>query len=235
MPGILLDKDGTLIDFDATWLPVYRSVVLHLAGGDEAWAEEMLVATGYDRELGRCRAGSTICVGTTMQMVPAWRPDLSGVELEDAIRHVDTMFTDGALDHITPITDLAALFTRLAQDGYRLGIATNDVTRSALACFDHFGLSGQLDFITGYDGVAEPKPAPDMVLAFCAACEIEPSHVVVVGDNVQDLEMGIAAGVRLTVGVLSGHADAQDFAACADIVLDTVADLPQALDRQRAL
>ena len=27
--GILFDKDGTLLDFDATWLPAYRMVADH--------------------------------------------------------------------------------------------------------------------------------------------------------------------------------------------------------------
>ena len=42
-----------------------------------------------------------------------------------------------------------------------------------------------------------------MVLGFCEAVEVAPGEVAVVGDAVHDLAMGRAAGVGLTVGVLS--------------------------------
>ena len=54
--------------------------------------------------------------------------------------------------------------------------------------------------------------------------------MAVVGDNVHDLEMGLAAGAGLRVGVLSGNCDAGDFEGKADVVLETVADLPALLD-----
>ena len=144
-------------------------------------------------------------------MVAEWRPDLSGVEFDAAVTKIDDLFAVETARSATPVTDLEVLFGRLRIDGYRLGIATNDVTRSAHACFEHLELSSHLDFITGYDGVETAKPAPDMAHAFCAACGIEPRDIVVVGDNIHDLEMGVAAGVGLTVGVLTGNAAAEDF------------------------
>ena len=107
------------------------------------------------------------------------------------------MFAEGASRNVVPITDLAHLFARLKNDGFALGIATNDGTRSAELCFQQMGLASELDFITGYDGVEQAKPAPDMAYAFCAACALEPKDIVVVGDNIHDLEMGLAAGAGL--------------------------------------
>lgn len=229
MRGVLFDKDGTLIDFESTWLPIYRSVVLYLSDGDDARSAQMLERSGFVERSGRCLPGSIMSAGTTDQMVACWRPDLEGDAFLATVEQVDEMFVAGALDHLTPITDLSALFKRLKLDGFRLGISTNDVTRSAHACFDHLGVTGQLDFITGYDGVKCAKPAPDMALAFCAACRIEPKDVVVVGDNIHDLEMGVAAGAGLNVGVLTGGAAREDLDGFAHIVLDSVADLPDAL------
>ena len=49
--GILFDKDGTLIDFRATWVPAYRGVAEELAvglGGSAALARVLLARLGYD-------------------------------------------------------------------------------------------------------------------------------------------------------------------------------------------
>ena len=228
--GVLFDKDGTLIDFEATWQPVYRKVARHVVDGDAARADDLLERAGFDPVANRCRAGSLLAVGTAEELAALWYPGLSGAALASMVVELDDMFTAGALEHVAPITDLDALFGTLRRGGRRLGIATNDVTRSADACFDHLGLTAMLDFITGYDGVAQAKPAPDMLHAFCSACDLEPGQVAVVGDNVHDLEMGLAAGAGLRVGVLSGNCEAQDFGGRADVVLDTVADLPALLD-----
>lgn len=226
MRGVLFDKDGTLIDFDSTWIPLYREAALDLALGDEALAQGMLVRAGLDPVGGRCAPGSLLAVGTTDRLVAEWRPDLRGAALDETVRRVDLMFTEGATRSAVPITDLERLFSRLRGDGFRLGIATNDVTSSAEACFERLGLRAMLDFVAGYDAVKRPKPAPDMAIAFADACNIEPGDVVVVGDNIHDLEMGLAAGSGLTIGVLTGNSDREHFGGRADCVTESVEAVP---------
>ena len=34
--GVLFDKDGTFVDFDATWGPATHAIIHALAGGDPA-------------------------------------------------------------------------------------------------------------------------------------------------------------------------------------------------------
>lgn len=230
--GVLFDKDGTLIDFDSTWVPLYRAAAAELADGDDEWVERMLLITGYDPVSGRCLPGTLLTVGTTDQMVSAWRPDLSGGALRAAVDRADEVFVEGASRNLTPLTDLTDLFQSLRTSGFRVGVATNDNTRSARKCFEALGVSDLLDFVTGYDGVANAKPAPDMMLAFCETCALEPANVVVVGDNIHDLEMGVAAGAGFTIGVLSGNAAESDFAERASVVLASVADVPDELARR---
>ncbi|MCH7793725.1 MAG: hypothetical protein IH900_01095, partial [Proteobacteria bacterium] len=46
--GILFDKDGTLLDYAATWMTANRVAALAAAGGDRALSERLLIAGGYD-------------------------------------------------------------------------------------------------------------------------------------------------------------------------------------------
>ena len=87
------------------------------------------------------------------------------------------------------------------------------------------------DAAYGYDGVANPKPAPDAVYAFCDLTGLKPSQIAMVGDNRHDLQMARAGGVGLAVGVLSGTGTRESLAQLADVVLDSVADLPAFLGR----
>ena len=66
------------------------------------------------------------------------------------------------------------------------------------------------DAAYGYDAVANPKPAPDTILAFCDLTGLKPSEIAMVGDNRHDLEMARAGGAGLAVGVLSRHRHARD-------------------------
>lgn len=91
------------------------------------------------------------------------------------------------------------------------------------------GVAQLFDAAYGYDAVANPKPAPDTIQAFCDLTGLRPAEIAMVGDNRHDLEMARAGGCGLAVGVLSGTGTRESLAGIADVVLDSVADLPDFL------
>jgi phosphoglycolate phosphatase len=227
--GILFDKDGTLIDFPSTWEPVLRALALEFAGGNRARADELMTMAGYDHEQGLFRPGSIWSAGNTLDLVMVWLPDASDSERAGVARWVDDYCQRVAPDTAVPVTDLVKYFRRLRHAGFSLGVATNDVTRSALATMERLGVADLLSAILGYDSVARPKPAADMVIAFCAEAAIDPGEVAVVGDNLHDLVMARAAGAALAIGVLTGNGTHDDLRPYADHILDSIEDLPQLL------
>ncbi|MFV2092771.1 MAG: HAD family hydrolase, partial [Hyphomicrobiales bacterium] len=125
-----------------------------------------------------------------------------------------------------PAPELPALFAELQAMGLKLGVATNDNTASAHAAIEQLGIGDWVDFVAGYDSVSTPKPAPDMVLAFCAACAVTPDQVLLIGDTLTDMETGHEAKTGLKIGVLSGNGTAAGLMPRADALLADVGGLP---------
>lgn len=223
--GILFDKDGTLLDFFETWIPAYRaaSQVAAALAGDPAISERMLRATGYDLGSGALDPLSLLAGGTTAQICDAWADEAGIVEREEFSRLVHEAMDQHAARFPVPVADgLDTLFERLAGQGYALGIATMDSEFVARVTAETLGLSEWLSFLAGYNSGHGVKPEPGMVLGFCAATGLEPAEVMVVGDTDRDMGMARSAGAGMAVGVLTGASPADQLAAIADRVIDSV-------------
>ena len=227
--AILFDKDGTLIDFAATWAPVVKALAVEFSGGHQPTADELLAIAGYDAARDSFRGGSVWAGGTSRDLVAAWRPGASAAEIEEATRFVDNFCMAHAPGSAVPVADLEPLFRDLKAEGLKLGIATNDSEHSAKTTAARLGVDHLFDRILGYDSVVNAKPAPDMVLDFCAALSLAPATVAVVGDNIHDIAMARAAGAGLAIGVLTGNSSHDELAPHADHVIASVADLPRLL------
>lgn len=231
--GILFDKDGTLLDFEATWGPLYRRLALELAGDDMEKAQSLLLAGGLDPVSGRVVAGSVLGAGTTHDIVDLWFPQLPEPEFAEMVRRIDAAFHAHGSASSVPVPRLIETIQRLVGDGYLLGVATNDSTHAARHAIAAVGVDAHLPHVHGYDSVARPKPAPDLVHAFAEAAGLKPGEIAVVGDNRHDLEMARAAGAGAAIGVLTGNSGLADLAPLADAVLKSIADLPDWLDWAR--
>lgn len=223
--GILFDKDGTLLDFEATWLPVLRDAARAAAGEDQGLTDHLLQVGGYDSQADRVHAGSLLAAGNTREICLAWAEHLPGRRCEDLVPLVDRVFEEGGARHAVAVTDLTPLFRRLKARGLFLGVATNDSLSGARASLGNFEILELLDFLAGYDSGFGVKPGPGMVLGFCEQVGLEPGSIAVVGDNTHDLEMARRAGAGLRIGVLTGNSTQSDLAPLADHVLSSIDDL----------
>lgn len=233
MRAILFDKDGTLLDFEATWSPILKVMALDAAKGDVDAAAGLLEIGGYDPETGGFRSGSVLAAGTSRSIVELWHPRLSGDRLAEAVVRMDRAFHDHGVKHSVPIEGVGETLDLLAARGFVMGVATNDATLAARTSLDVLGMGQHLPHVFGYDSVPRPKPAADLVLAFAAATGIAPVDIIVVGDNAHDIEMARAAQAGLAIGVLSGNSGRDDLAPIADGLIECVRDLPDWLHQNR--
>src|SRR3712207_6283148 len=70
--GILFDKDGTLIDFDATWGPAAYEVMRELARGDAATLRTLMEISHYIEEERRFLPSSPLVAGSSAHYGPLW-------------------------------------------------------------------------------------------------------------------------------------------------------------------
>lgn len=227
--GVLFDKDGTLIDVNATWVPIYREVLMELFATDAPGAEALMAKGGYDSASGKFRAGSVLAGGTTRQIAEIWWPGLPADELAGKIHVLDHGYTHLVRDRLAPLAPLEPILTDLRGMGLRLGIATNDSHVSAKAHMAQIGAIGHFEEIIAADTVAIPKPSGHMVRRFSEVTGLPPSAIAMVGDNHHDMEEARAGGAGLAIAVLSGNAAYGDIAHLADHTIDSVADLPALL------
>ncbi len=225
--GVLFDKDGTLIDFFAMWIPAYEEAarLVTEAMGRPELLDAILRSGGYDPTTQRVTPGSVLASGTNQEVVEAWAAAAGSAWRSSCAAIVHETFHAHARRPPKATADLAALFTALRREGVAIGVATMDDHANAVAALEQLGVRDLVDVVIGSDDVAHPKPAPDMVERFAAAAALATQDVIMVGDSPIDLMMGRAAGVARTVGVLTGPSDHDDLAPFADAVVASVADL----------
>ncbi|ESY18952.1 MULTISPECIES: HAD family hydrolase [unclassified Mesorhizobium] len=227
--GILFDKDGTLVDFNATWLGIADFMAMDAAEGDRWKADRLLSAAGFDFVAKRFKPDSIFASGTNMDVVELWFPRLSDEDQMLAVARFNEITSVQGSSMAVALPGIVAALTALHKGSYRLGVATNDSTAGAEKTMVTLGVAQLITAAYGYDAVANPKPAPDTIVAFCDLTGLKASEIAMVGDNRHDLEMARAGGCGLAVGVLSGTGTRESLSAIADVVLDSVADLPDFL------
>ena len=226
--GILFDKDGTLLDYHATWMPLNLRAAQMVAGGDPVLAERLLVASGYDPASGTCLADSVIIAGSNEDLGACWA-EIVGAEAGALTAQVSAIFEQGASEAAVAVAGLAETLQALAARDLALGIATNDSEEGALNSLGPFDVLDHFTFLAGYDSGHGAKPGPGMVQGFCEATGLDPAAVAVVGDSRHDMDMGRNAGAGLLVGVLTGAAAHHDLAPHAHHVLESIVELERLL------
>ncbi len=223
LAGIIFDKDGTLVDFDATWGRAAHRVIAAMSQGDRKTFDRLARAMHFVAEECRFLPTSPMIAGSTADYQCLWAEILGREGGAELVEEIDARFGTETLDSL--LGEVAPILATLRGFGLKLGIATNDAERSARAQCDRLGLLPHLEFIAGYDSGYGGKPDPGMIHAFARRIGAPAREVALVGDSLHDLEAARAAGA-LAIAVLSGPATRATLEPRADHVIASIADLP---------
>lgn len=102
--------------------------------------------------------------------------------------------------YVKGFADVVEVIQQLHQEGIRMAIVTNKRKATAQLGLAKFGLQNLMDFLITYEDVAEPKPAPDMLLLALEQLQAKPEEALMVGDSQFDILAAQKAGVD-SVGV----------------------------------
>lgn len=218
--AVLFDKDGTLFDFDATWVAWAEKLFVKLSDGDAALAGRLGAAIGFDRDSRRFVPGSPAIAGTPLDVARALAPVLN-CDPHDLLRDINA--AAAKVEVVSPVP-LRPLLDGLRRAGLGLGVATNDGEAPARAHLASAGVLEAFDFIVGADSGFTPKPHPAMCLGFARAVQRDPRRIAMVGDSLHDLHAARAAGM-IPIGVLTGPATRATLEPHAALVLDHIGAL----------
>jgi len=227
--GLLLDRDGTIVDLHAPFIRIAQRAAALFSQGDPSLEDALLKAVGFRSDSRRMGVECAFAAGTNEDVIARWQPLLPGTSRTDIQEHLAAIDAH-EMAEARPIGKALEVIEAFRKAGYSLGMATNATALSAHASVDRLGLRDALHFVAGCDSGYGAKPEPGMALAFCTASGLRREQIAIVGDTPHDMQTGRNAGLGLCIGVLSGAGTRTDLMeAGAHVVLDTLCEAAQFL------
>jgi phosphoglycolate phosphatase len=126
---------------------------------------------------------------------------------------------------------VAETLRRLHGKGYRLGVVTNKPARFVAPLLKQLGVLDCFEVCVGGDSLPHRKPDPAPLLHAMAALEATAESTTMVGDSLNDIRAGQAAGC-LVIAVSYGYNHGLDLRQVgATAVIDRMDDLMDCLNR----
>jgi HAD superfamily hydrolase (TIGR01509 family) len=171
--AVLFDLDGVLVDSYEVWLHLLQALA---------------------REHGYPPVSRDVFHAGWGQGIQA---DVERFFPRHTVAELERLYAEGfaaQLGHLRVMQGVAEVFAALRRRGVPSAVITNTPASMARALVARAGATP--DALVGGTDVAQPKPAPDMVLLACERLAVAPAASWVVGDTAYDRDAARAAGAR---------------------------------------
>jgi phosphoglycolate phosphatase len=195
--GVVFDKDGTLFDLDARWLPYFRSFIDEVVArcGDPSLEPVLSGVLGVGERGLVPDLPAAIATGAHIDELLVEALVAAGLESAASTAIVTAAGSTAGLGPLVPLGDVTSALRDLAAGGRRLGIATSDGRSNTIAELDRFGLTSLFATMRCGDDVGPVKPDPRVLSGIADEWGLSPAEMLYVGDNRHDLSTARSAGV----------------------------------------
>ncbi len=211
---VIFDKDGTLVDLYNYWANMINFRVISaqkILGFDENRTNDIMYAMGVDVAKGRLRSEGPVGIKKREIVMQAMMDSLAEIGFSDTydtcfqiFKEVDELSVNHLKEIVKPISGMHELINSLYDKDCKIAIATTDKTARADLMADYLGMSDKVNMVVGEDLVANCKPHADMANLILKELSVDKENTVIVGDAITDIEMGLNAGLKASIGVCSG-------------------------------
>lgn len=231
----IFDRDGTLIDLYQYWSQMVAKraeLICKNFNLDLTHQENLMYKMGIDIVRKRIKPQGPVGLKRREVVMNEAIEYLGSIGIKDAdsicidvFKEVDKWSLINFKSLVVPIPGFLELFRELKKHSCKIAIATTDRTDRAKLTMEFLGLAKQIDFIVGTDSVQNGKPAPDMLDLILKNLNIDSSKAIMVGDAITDIEMGINAKVKASIGVCTGLTARGDLEKKTKYVVDNISQI----------
>ena len=232
---IIFDKDGTLIEVNHYWCQMVALRAELICGRlelDKRYINNIAFEMGADLDTGRLRPEGPVGLKKREIVMQAAIDYLAHIGHKDThdlcsevFHDVDVISSQDLRRFVKPIGGAAELIHSASGHGCKIAIATTDRRERAGLALKYLGFDNEIDLIVGADDVKKQKPDPEQIQLILEHFKIDPSHAVMVGDALTDIRMGINAGVKASIGVLTGFANKEQLLEITPYVAEDVSKI----------
>lgn len=226
---VILDKDGTLIDYHSAWFDRYNDSILDVvnaAGGDPALRKAICHALAIDNVNRRFipDAPNASLPMEDHALMVATLLHQTGIEWQKAEALVEEWMMPKLTapierSSIRSIGNISERLVSWASTGVKLAVVTNDNRASTIADLQTLGIDHLLAAVVSADEGLAAKPAPDGVVHVARSLDVPASRLAMIGDTATDLMAARSAGAGMLIGVRSGLDSASNLATIAHAVV----------------
>lgn len=232
---VIFDKDGTLMDLYHYWskmVALRAKLICHKLGLSQEHQNGLIYEMGVDLKAGKLRPEGPVGLKpreVVLQAAIDYLTSIGHVESYDlcfgAFKEVDQISSIDLKRFIKPIDGVYPLVQQLVKEGCKIALATVDRTGRGELAVGFLGLKNMVDLVIGADAVSQSKPAPDMINLILNRLKLDKSNAIMVGDAITDVQMGINAGLKASIGVCTGLTPAEQLRQVTPYVVNDISHI----------
>lgn len=211
---VVFDKDGTLIELYIYWFQMV-SLRTKLIGErlklNKEQQDDLLYEMGVDYKNKRLRPNGPVGLKKREVVLQAAVNYLNRIGYKDSydlcfkiFTEVDQISSGNLQPFVKPIKGALKLINDLVAAKCKIAIATTDKTSRAILAMDFLEIGEKIDLVIGADKVNKPKPDPEIIYLILESLKVNKLNAVMIGDAISDVQLGINAGLKASIGLLTG-------------------------------